>query len=35
MAVFMTDLQMKRWQSDQSTIKQQSKMMKTELRQQQ
>ena len=35
MAVFMTDLQMKRWQSDKSTIKQQSKMMKTELRQQQ
>ena len=35
MAVFMTDLQMKRWQLDQSTIKQQSKMMKTELRQQQ
>lgn len=27
MAVFMTDLQMKRWQPDQSTIKQQLKMM--------
>lgn len=35
MAVFMTDLQMQRWQLDQSTIKQQSKMMKTEQRQQQ
>ena len=35
MAVFMKDLQMKRWQPDKSIIKQQLKMMKTELRQQQ